>query len=168
MWVLYKKISANSEFAVNSPLLLYGSWRHHGFTQTQNPDRSGFGFQCLGTRDHRSGREGTNRQGWWWCVRPLTSTRRDRLLHQPPRRLFLLLWPLRLPGSRGRAHGQVTHGGHVLDRSASPAPDFRRDWLVVKEGETICIIEAMKILNEIEADRAGTIARYIVRQRAGG
>jgi acetyl-CoA carboxylase biotin carboxyl carrier protein len=32
---------------------------------------------------------------------------------------------------------------------------------VVKEGETICIIEAMKILNEIEADKAGTIARIL-------
>ena len=28
---------------------------------------------------------------------------------------------------------------------------------VVKEGESICIIEAMKIMNEIEADKSGTI-----------
>jgi acetyl-CoA carboxylase biotin carboxyl carrier protein len=32
---------------------------------------------------------------------------------------------------------------------------------VVKAGDTICIIEAMKILNEIEADRAGTITRIL-------
>ncbi len=32
---------------------------------------------------------------------------------------------------------------------------------VVKEGETICIIEAMKILNEIEADKSGTITRIL-------
>src|SRR2546430_13559097 len=31
----------------------------------------------------------------------------------------------------------------------------------VKEGETICIIEAMKILNEIEADKSGTITRIL-------
>ena len=31
----------------------------------------------------------------------------------------------------------------------------------VKEGETICIIEAMKILNEIEADKSGTIKRVL-------
>ena len=31
----------------------------------------------------------------------------------------------------------------------------------VKEGETICIIEAMKILNEIEADKTGTITRIL-------
>ncbi|MCF8210633.1 MAG: acetyl-CoA carboxylase biotin carboxyl carrier protein [Rhodoferax sp.] len=32
---------------------------------------------------------------------------------------------------------------------------------VVKEGDTLCIIEAMKILNEIEADRAGTVTRIL-------
>ena len=33
---------------------------------------------------------------------------------------------------------------------------------VVKEGEAICIIEAMKIMNEIEADTAGTITKILV------
>ena len=32
----------------------------------------------------------------------------------------------------------------------------------VKEGESICIIEAMKIMNEIEADKTGTITRVMV------
>lgn len=32
----------------------------------------------------------------------------------------------------------------------------------VKEGQTVCIIEAMKILNEIEADRTGTIKQVLV------
>ena len=31
----------------------------------------------------------------------------------------------------------------------------------VKEGEVVCIIEAMKILNEIEADKSGTITRVL-------
>ncbi|MFM2324536.1 MAG: hypothetical protein RL244_1415, partial [Pseudomonadota bacterium] len=30
-----------------------------------------------------------------------------------------------------------------------------------KEGETLCIIEAMKILNEIEADKSGTVTRIL-------
>ena len=30
---------------------------------------------------------------------------------------------------------------------------------MVKEGETICIIEAMKILNEIEADKSGKVVQ---------
>jgi acetyl-CoA carboxylase biotin carboxyl carrier protein len=32
----------------------------------------------------------------------------------------------------------------------------------VKEGESICIIEAMKIMNEIEADHSGTITKVLV------
>ena len=31
----------------------------------------------------------------------------------------------------------------------------------IKEGDTICIIEAMKILNEIEADKTGTVTRIL-------
>ena len=31
----------------------------------------------------------------------------------------------------------------------------------VKEGEVICIVEAMKILNEIEADKSGTVTRIL-------
>jgi acetyl-CoA carboxylase biotin carboxyl carrier protein len=47
-------------------------------------------------------------------------------------------------------------------RSSSPgAKAYVEIGSVVKEGETICIIEAMKILNEIEADKAGTIARIL-------
>ncbi len=32
----------------------------------------------------------------------------------------------------------------------------------VKEGDPVCIIEAMKIMNEIDADRAGTISKILV------
>ena len=47
-------------------------------------------------------------------------------------------------------------------RSASPgAKAYVEVGTVVKEGETICIIEAMKILNEIEADKSGTITRIL-------
>ncbi|OGA99353.1 MAG: acetyl-CoA carboxylase, biotin carboxyl carrier protein [Burkholderiales bacterium RIFCSPHIGHO2_12_FULL_61_11] len=47
-------------------------------------------------------------------------------------------------------------------RSASPgAKPYVELGSVVKEGETICIIEAMKILNEIEADKAGTITKIL-------
>ena len=47
-------------------------------------------------------------------------------------------------------------------RSSSPgAKAFVEIGSVVKEGETVCIIEAMKILNEIEADKSGTITRIL-------
>ena len=34
---------------------------------------------------------------------------------------------------------------------------------VVKEGDAVCIIEAMKIMNEIEADKAGTITQVLAQ-----
>jgi acetyl-CoA carboxylase biotin carboxyl carrier protein len=60
--------------------------------------------------------------------------------------------------------------GHVVKspmvgtfyRSASPGTDaFVEIGKVVKAGEPICIIEAMKIMNEIEADSAGTIREIL-------
>ena len=47
-------------------------------------------------------------------------------------------------------------------RSSSPgAKPFVEVGSQVKEGETICIIEAMKILNKIEADKSGTVTRIL-------
>lgn len=47
-------------------------------------------------------------------------------------------------------------------RSPSPgAKAFVEVGSQVKEGDTVCIIEAMKILNEIEADKAGTITQIL-------
>ena len=43
-------------------------------------------------------------------------------------------------------------------RSASPgAKPFVDIGSVVKDGDTLCIIEAMKMMNQIEADKAGTV-----------
>jgi acetyl-CoA carboxylase biotin carboxyl carrier protein len=47
-------------------------------------------------------------------------------------------------------------------RSSSPgAKPFVEVGTVVKQGDPVCIIEAMKILNEIEADQSGTITRVL-------
>jgi acetyl-CoA carboxylase biotin carboxyl carrier protein len=47
-------------------------------------------------------------------------------------------------------------------RASSPgAKAFAEVGQQVKEGDTICIIEAMKILNEIEADKSGTITKIL-------
>ena len=47
-------------------------------------------------------------------------------------------------------------------RASSPgAKPFVEIGSTVKEGETLCIVEAMKILNEIEADKSGTITRIL-------
>ena len=47
----------------------------------------------------------------------------------------------------------------------SPSPDakaFVEAGQAVKEGDTICIIEAMKLMNEIEADASGVVKAILV------
>ena len=61
--------------------------------------------------------------------------------------------------------------GHVVKspmvgtfyRSPSPgAPSFIEQGATVKPGDTLCIIEAMKLLNEIEAEVGGTVTKILV------
>ena len=47
-------------------------------------------------------------------------------------------------------------------RSPSPdAPSFVEPGSAVREGQALCIVEAMKLMNEIEADCAGTIVEIL-------
>lgn len=47
-------------------------------------------------------------------------------------------------------------------RSATPgAKPFVEVGDTIKQGETLCIIEAMKILNEIESDKSGTVTKIL-------
>ena len=52
--------------------------------------------------------------------------------------------------------------GTFYTASSPEAKPFVQVGSVVNEGDTICIIEAMKILNEIEADKSGTVTRIMV------
>jgi acetyl-CoA carboxylase biotin carboxyl carrier protein len=48
-------------------------------------------------------------------------------------------------------------------RAASPgAEPFVEIGSTVKVGDTLCIIEAMKLLNEIESDCAGTVKAILI------
>ncbi|HSW25814.1 MAG TPA: acetyl-CoA carboxylase biotin carboxyl carrier protein [Burkholderiaceae bacterium] len=69
------------------------------------------------------------------------------------------------------APAAVPETGHVIRspmvgtfyRSSSPgAKPLVEVGQTVKEGDPICIIEAMKIMNEIDADRDGTVTKVLV------
>ena|SRR5450830_948190 len=48
-------------------------------------------------------------------------------------------------------------------RSSAPgSPAFVEVGATVKEGDTLCIIEAMKLLNEIDSDKAGVVTQILV------
>jgi acetyl-CoA carboxylase biotin carboxyl carrier protein len=61
--------------------------------------------------------------------------------------------------------GHVVKAPMVGTFYRSPSPDakpFVEVGQAVKEGETICIIEAMKLMNEIEADASGVVKAILV------
>jgi acetyl-CoA carboxylase biotin carboxyl carrier protein len=61
--------------------------------------------------------------------------------------------------------GHVVKAPMVGTFYRSPSPDakaFVEVGQAIKEGETICIIEAMKLMNEIEADAAGVVKAILV------
>jgi acetyl-CoA carboxylase biotin carboxyl carrier protein len=75
------------------------------------------------------------------------------------------------PAADAAAEAAPVQTGHVVKspmvgtfyRSASPgAKPFADVGSQIKEGDPICIVEAMKIMNEIEADMSGTVTKILV------
>ena len=75
------------------------------------------------------------------------------------------------PAAAPAAEPEPGPEGHVVKapmvgtfyRSSSPdAKPFVEVGQAVKEGDTICIIEAMKLMNEIEADASGVVKAILV------
>jgi acetyl-CoA carboxylase biotin carboxyl carrier protein len=65
----------------------------------------------------------------------------------------------------GAPEGHVVKAPMVGTFYRSPSPDakvFVEVGQAVKEGDTICIIEAMKLMNEIEADASGSVKAILV------
>lgn len=52
--------------------------------------------------------------------------------------------------------------GTFYGASSPGTPPFVEIGTVVKKGQTVCIIEAMKLLNEIEADADGAITQILI------
>jgi len=103
-------------------------------------------------------------------------SRQQNVVSAPPQQMYAPA-PLAAPAAPAAApvadvpaaEPEVT--GHQLTspmvgtfyRSASPgAAVFTDIGQSVTEGDTLCIIEAMKILNQIEADKTGTIKAVLV------
>lgn len=71
--------------------------------------------------------------------------------------------------AHGSSHGHSS--GHIVSapmvgtfyRAPSPgSPEFVEVGGRVKEGETLCIIESMKMMNQIKSDKSGTVEAVLV------
>jgi acetyl-CoA carboxylase biotin carboxyl carrier protein len=77
------------------------------------------------------------------------------------------------PAPTEAVEGVGAHGGHLLTIEApmvgtfyrAPSPDaspYVNEGDVIKEGQILCIIEAMKLMNEIESKVAGRVVKVLV------
>ena len=80
---------------------------------------------------------------------PPARCRRHRRLPRRPREP-----PRAAPGPQG---DQVADGGDVLQRARAGRRSVRQGGRRITPGQTVCIIEAMKIMNEIEAEISGVV-----------
>jgi acetyl-CoA carboxylase biotin carboxyl carrier protein len=73
--------------------------------------------------------------------------------------------PEAAPASAPESPGHIMKSPMVGTFYRSPSPEARPFVEVgqtVKEGQTVCIIEAMKLMNEIEADASGVLKAVLV------
>ncbi|BBL72534.1 acetyl-CoA carboxylase biotin carboxyl carrier protein [Methylogaea oryzae] len=79
--------------------------------------------------------------------------------------------PAAAPAAAAAAPAEEAISGHAVKspmvgtfyRAASPdSKPFVEVGQSVKAGDTLCIIEAMKILNQIESDKSGVVKRILV------
>lgn len=97
-----------------------------------------------------------------------------QVAYAPPMAGMAAVQPQHAPGGEqlaAKTGAEEKVAGHVVKspmvgtfyRSASPGTKpFVEVGHSVKSGDTLCIIEAMKILNQIEADKTGTITKIYV------
>lgn len=73
--------------------------------------------------------------------------------------------PAAVPAAPAQPEGHVVKAPMVGTVYVAPSPDappFVKVGDKVKVGDPVCIIEAMKMMNRIEADRAGTVVAVMV------
>jgi acetyl-CoA carboxylase biotin carboxyl carrier protein len=79
--------------------------------------------------------------------------------------------PVAAASAPAPAPAEPVETGHILSspmvgtfyRSPSPtSASFTEVGQTVKAGDVVCIVEAMKMMNQIEADKSGTIAAILV------
>ena len=105
-------------------------------------------------------------------TRALAPAGQTVMLHAPPAPAAAPMPALPVPApAAAEPAAPAEPEGHVVKspmvgtfyRAASPgAKSFVEVGDAVKEGDTLCIVEAMKLMNEIEADASGVVKAVLV------
>src|SRR6056300_159641 len=73
--------------------------------------------------------------------------------------------PVAAPAAEPEVQGHAVRSPMVGTFYSAPSPEasaFVKEGDTVSAGQTLCIIEAMKILNQIESDKAGKVTKILV------
>ena len=73
--------------------------------------------------------------------------------------------PVAAPAAEPEIQGHAVRSPMVGTFYSAPSPEasaFVKEGDTVSAGQTLCIIEAMKILNQIESDKAGKVTKILV------
>jgi acetyl-CoA carboxylase biotin carboxyl carrier protein len=104
-------------------------------------------------------------------TRALPPAGQTLMLHAPPAPVVAAATPAAPAAASAEPVAPAEPEGHVVKspmvgtfyRSSSPgAKPFVEVGDAVKEGDTLCIVEAMKLMNEIEADASGVVKTVLV------
>ncbi|MCC7264952.1 MAG: acetyl-CoA carboxylase biotin carboxyl carrier protein [Candidatus Latescibacteria bacterium] len=110
----------------------------------------------------------------FWHGTRIRISRRATVVAAPEREVARAVSPplaAATPATAAPAAAPAADGLHVIPapmvgtfyRSPSPESDpFVREGERIRPGQTVCLIEAMKIMNEIEADLAGEVVEILV------
>ena len=69
----------------------------------------------------------------------------------------------RAQAAQRRPDDHLAHGRHLLFRLLAGRQGLRRDRQEIKVGQILCIIEAMKMMNQIESDKAGRVTAILAK-----
>ncbi|WP_334119330.1 acetyl-CoA carboxylase biotin carboxyl carrier protein [Limnobacter sp.] len=87
----------------------------------------------------------------------------QQMMHQAPMAAPAAAAPAAAEAPVDNGHKVTSPMVGTFYRAPSPgASNFVEIGSTVKEGQTICIIEAMKLLNEIECDKSGVVKAILV------
>ena len=71
--------------------------------------------------------------------------------------------PVPVPAAEPRGHHVKSPMVGTYYGAASPSSEpFVKEGQQVNVGDTLCIIEAMKMMNQIESDKSGTISKMLI------